>query len=649
MQRTQGSSAWTVWVALLLLVLLLGQAAREVAAFASGSGAVLGRFSPKWAAALLAFVGGSALLVGGGAWLALRPGDLEERLLPWIERTGPLRLVTVLAVLAVPPSLLLGPEGWRFTFPWFRVALLVGSGLAAGFLWPARAGALRHRLVLSVLASAALFTAVRPFLKVTDYPFALGWSEGNRLWDYSLYFARDRYEIVGEFRFPTYLTPGRHGLWGLPFLIPGVTIRWLRLWDAVLWTAPYLLLGYVLFGRREGLPGWARWGFTLWAFLFIWQGPIYAPLVLSAALVFAFYDRERLWRTALVTAVACFYAGISRWTWLLAPAAWAALWAFLEMPSGAPLLGRLRQPVVLAAAGLAGALASQAFMALAFPRPDPIYATAASQPLLWYRLFPNATNPMGILRGLALTTGPVLLLLAWARLRRLVAWDLWQLAALAAVLAGTLGAGLVASVKIGGGNNLHNLDMFLVTLVVLAGILADQVLAGGEVRWGDLSPLPQALLALAVLVPVWYTSRVGGPLQLPPEQAVQESLATLKAEVEAAAREGEVLFIDQRQLLTFGQVQVPLVMDYELKHMMNMAMAGNEAYFEAFRRDLARHRFALIVSDPVHIHYQDRDRAFAEENNAWVDHVAIPLLEYYEPVVKLPEVDVWLLAPKGGG
>ena len=39
---------------------------------------------------------------------------------------------------------------------------------------------------------------------------------------------------------------------------------------------------------------------------------------------------------------------------------------------------------------------------------------------------------------------------------------------------------------------------------------------------------------------------------------------------------GEVLFMDQRQLLTFGYItDVPLVPDYEKKVMMNEALSGN--------------------------------------------------------------------------
>jgi hypothetical protein len=74
-------------------------------------------------------------------------------------------------------------------------------------------------------------------------------------------------------------------------------------------------------------------------------------------------------------------------------------------------------------------------------------------------------------------------------------------------------------------------------------------------------------------------------------------------------------------------------------------MGLNSNYFELFRRDLENHRFSMIVSDPLYIVFQGSKVAFGEENDAWVEQVTIPILEYYEPVAKFDKVLVWLLAP----
>jgi hypothetical protein len=50
--------------------------------------------------------------------------------------------------------------------------------------------------------------------------------------------------------------------------------------------------------------------------------------------------------------------------------------------------------------------------------------------------------------------------------------------------------------------------------------------------------------------------------------------------------QGRVLFMDQRQLLTFGYVEdVPLVPEYEKKVLMNAAMGADANYFAPFYAD----------------------------------------------------------------
>jgi hypothetical protein len=117
--------------------------------------------------------------------------------------------------------------------------------------------------------------------------------------------------------------------------------------------------------------------------------------------------------------------------------------------------------------------------------------------------------------------------------------------------------------------------------------------------------------------------------------------------VATAQGQGEVLFMDQRQLLTFGYVQgVPLILDYEKKIVMDYAMSQKADYFSQFYRDLASHRFSLIVSDPLRVPVKTSASEFGEENNAWVDWVARPILCYYEPIETYGKFRVQLLVPR---
>jgi hypothetical protein len=621
----------------------------------------LGIFSLRWGIGLIAFSIVGIGILGLTISSVLRPSRTTkwiDQIGEWLKTYPQLGWIIGLISILFPLLLFQGPWGWRFSQSVFRVSLFVLAGLIAGIFIPAHFGSFWLRWATSTVIAITLLTISERFLLVSDNPFPLGWSEGNRLWDYSLYFGRDRYAISGDFNYPTYLTPGRHGLWGLPFLFfPSISILGMRIWDGILWTLPYLIFGSVIFFRRKVQIS-ILWKvlLTLWVFLFISQGPIYAPLILAAVILMWGYDAEKPWRSLLATFLAALYAGLSRWTWMVAPAIWAGTLALLDEEVSHPLLSRLRRPVFLGAAGLAGALGSLLVMDLAFPRPDAIFSTSLSQPLLWDRLWSTATNPTGVVPGMLYAVGPLLVFLIWVGLSRYIKWDFVQVLVLLVGFGGFLVVGLMASVKIGGGSNLHNLDMLFVTLVILVGAIVSK-------KWhvGSMPPLIWAVLTIVWFMPIlnlslgsqstelpsWDLTTAGEILDTPTERDAIEALATIRAEVAAASEVGEVLFMDQRQLLTFGEISsVPLVMDYELKHVMNQAMGHNEAYFEQFREDVENHRFSMIVSDPLYIVFQGAKVPFGEENDVWVEQVTIPILESYEPIERLDKVLVWLLVPR---
>jgi hypothetical protein len=134
---------------------------------------------------------------------------------------------------------------------------------------------------------------------------------------------------------------------------------------------------------------------------------------------------------------------------------------------------------------------------------------------------------------------------------------------------------------------------------------------------------------------------------LPVQEDIDSALQTIQQEVDSAQIQGEVLFMDQRQLLTFGYISgVVLVPEYEKKRLMDEALSENSTYFEPFYADLAAHRFSLIVSEPLRTPIKDSSFQFGEENNAWVKWVSNAVLCYYEEKTTLKEVGVQLLIPK---
>ncbi|MEN9563104.1 MAG: hypothetical protein RIR73_1348, partial [Chloroflexota bacterium] len=231
-----------------------------------------------------------------------------------------------------------------------------------------------------------------------------------------------------------------------------------------------------------------------------------------------------------------------------------------------------------------------------------------------------------------------------------------------------LGVGLVASTKIGGGGDLHNMDMFLIGVAFTVFIA--WVNGGKEVVLGGGMPASMRLMLIAALViPAivpWRQLRsvsYGDEIEaikvltdtpdkkafdmLPDSATVKTALEEIQAEVDYAKEYGDVLFIDQRQLLTFNYIQgVPLIPEYEKKMLMNEALSGNADYFSSFYQNLADQRFSLIITEPLRTPVKDSTYEFGEENNAWVKWVSIPVLCYYEEIQTYKEVNIMLLAPK---
>jgi len=496
--------------------------------------------------------------------------------------------------------------------------------------------------------------------QVVDYPFSLYWSEGNRLYDYSFPFGKRLYQIPPGVE-PDPLTGlGRRTLWGLPFLLPFVNIKLVRLWDMILFSLPYMALGWLIF-RVEKQKALLTWGLMgLATYIFLNQGPIYTPLVLSALLVVIAWRGKTL-PGMLLVAAAGYYANLSRYTWMFAPAMWAVMMAMLEKKDPEQnLSSRIWRAGLLGGAGLVGGyLIPEVFKWSLFVRElesvdaelvsvEGVSTLVQQQPLLWQRLLPNATNPMGILPWILLATVPLLALIVWFAIQKGWARHWLQRLSVVGVLGAFLGVGLVISVKIGGGSNLHNLDMYLVGVLIFAGLaweaglkdwLSDQLNHNVWVRW---------LLTLVILVPavtpVLQVETFGFPPRAVTEQAVNE----IRGHVQERKQQGEVLFMDQRQLLTFGYMGegVTLVPDYEKKVLMEMAMTANENYFAHFYRDLASHRFSLIIAEPITVTYRGENYQYGNENDAWTNWVAIPVLCYYDPVVTYKPSGTTLFFPR---
>ncbi|MBL8080146.1 MAG: hypothetical protein JNM55_19410 [Anaerolineales bacterium] len=676
----------SLWVAFSYAIVRSGFAFNEIA---WGTGSWWGLYSLKWGVFFSLYVGFCVLMIFGAGYVLCKTEEINfifKRIVRIRERAGNVRWFLVAFVFVVPAWFFqYTPWGVVFSDIYIRLVICFLMVIILAFLFK-RGNALLGwpELFIAILLASGEFVIVAPFMRVTDYPFSLGWSEGNRLWDYSIMFGRGLYNYPADKPLVPFLDVGRQFVGGLPFLLPTVTIEMERFWVALLSLLPYLFLGFAAFQfERKNILTWGL--LTLWTLIFVAQGPIHTPLVIYAVLVVLVWRRP-LWIAAPLVFAVGFMAVKSRFTWMFAPGIWIAMLEF----AGASLQDNARIPrnawvrgILLGLAGtgggylgpkIIGILMGNAAASVAITTAG-VTASVSEQPLLWYRLLPNATYGIGILVGLLLATLPLVVVLLYMAFSKRWIQNIWQGLIILASLISFLAVGLIVSTKIGGGGDLHNMDMFIIGLLFTAVIAWEK--AGKELFLQmEIQPLwIKSIFILLLFIPgvqslgdmrsfdfakdlSWIATLKDVPStalasersfdMYPSDEIANSALEAIRMEVELALSQGgEVLFLDQRQLLTFGYVKnVPLVPEYEKKVLMNQALSSDKKYFQGFYDDLAKARFQLIISEFLRTPVQDSSFEFGEENNAWVKWVSTPVLCYYEAKIKLKEVGVELFVPK---
>lgn len=617
----------------------------------------------QWLAAasgqvIVAFLGAQTLLVLALLAFAARK---SSRLPAWmqagfavLQRLKAANLALWLLLTGLLIYLWVGPYGGFFKDIPLRLALfwsvtlfgaicLKACGLRAGWLeaWGA-----------SVLAVAVALRISGFLAEISTYPFTMNWSEASRYYYASLFFSERVYGMAVP---PSVLHPSRYLMQSLPFLLPHSPIWLHRVWQVLLWVVTTSVCSIVL-ARRLHIAGTQRkWMLAGWAFLFLLIGPVYYHLQVPLILVLAFYNRRRPWQSLAAILLASIWAGISRVNWYPAPGLLAAMLFFLEEPTGKqPVWRYLWRPALWTMVGTGVAFASQALYVVWSGNPTQHFTSSFSSDLLWYRLLPSSTYPLGVFPAVVLVCAPLLLALGALMHARWRARHPIRLLALAGILLVLLAGGLVVSAKIGGGSNLHNMDAFLALLLVAAVYIFFGKFTPEEEE-NEQAPAPlarQRLLvagtALSLLLPVYFA--VLSPQTLPHynQQETERVLERLERFVSEAAEDGgRVLFLSERQLLTFNFLPgVKLEPDYEKVFLTEMVMAGNAEYLGRFWDNIENQRFSLIVTEPLFVRYKGRAESFGEENDAWVKKVSEKVLCYYAPQKMLREVPLQLLAPR---
>ena len=606
--------------------------------------AMLAALGALTALSLLGFV--ASFLAAGHELLTRFPIEAWSRRVPrWIAISLFLVALVFYSLFTFSPlgGLINSAPGARLLVFWFW-ALLGAAGLS---IWQGRLS-FADALLVTALLQGLLHRIAMELPSITSYPFSLGWSETTRFYLASLFLSK---EVYGQQLALPIINPSLHLLLTPPY--------WL---DAPLWfhrfwqiAVRYALLGLAAWAlvKRVRLPGRAmQFIFWVWAYLYLFQGPLYFQLALAVLIVlWGYRTGQPLW-TWIAVLIASAWSGLSRINWFPVPASIAAMLYLLEVPYER---GRFWKYVIPPAAwiimGMAVAALTQRFYIWISGAPDPsAFYTSLVSDILWYRLLPNETYAYGVLPGILLVSLPLVLVIVHVLRQHRADWHPLRFFFILLGLSAYFITGLTVSAKIGGGGDLHNMDAFMVLLLIVSSYLFfGRYTPQSQPQAAPVS-MPWTLLALLVFLPVWFSAQASARFISYDHAGAADALRELQARLDSATEQDrDVLFISQRHMLSMHMLEgIDLVPPYEREELMEMAMSNQETYLDAFRADMQNQRFALIVVDPLKFKLLGSSYPMGEENNVWVRRVIRPILCNYELAVSYPQFNLALYIPQGG-
>lgn len=626
---------WALAVVSLLAILQTVQRTNELE---------IALFRSKW----IGLVGIFALTAILAVWLSF--SQLLDRITEWFEKLTN-QSSTPLHIMFHVLLILLG-----FILVWVTRLYIFGSTLPQVmpifwvFLWASLVQTIGLKslrkldwhvaFAVVLLTQGFIYQTYGIFAIASANPFSMGYSEAGRHFYASLFFSEKIYGMKLPLPF---LHPSRYLLLSLPFLLDELPLWFHRFWQAFLWFG--LTLGSAIsLSQRTRLSGWMKIFITAWAFLFFFQGAVYYHLHVMVILILAGVAVKNPGRSLVFIILASVWAGISRVNWFPVPAMLAIAIYLLEVPVNNKGWKYWLTLFIWGVSGVIAALVSQfVYIQISGNADVAAFGSSFTSDLIWSRLLPNETFPMGILPGILLVSAP--LFAAFFQMVRGKMMNLHPLRwlALLVMLVMLFIGGAIVSTKIGGGGDLHNMDAYLVMLsVVVTAFWANQVSAESDAK-PMLSRVSWSVAAAVLLIPLGFAIRNIGFYPSFDKTVAEKDIQLLQ---ETLQNGGEILFITERQLITFDYVNgMTLVPEYEQSELMEMAMSRNRSYLETFYSDLHVRRFALIVAEDQKF-TQQKQGAFVEENVAWVRFVGAPLLCNYKPVVTLTSNNIQVFEPR---
>ncbi len=484
---------------------------------------------------------------------------------------------------------------------------------------------------------------------INNIPFSISWAESSHLYFTSAVFGKQLY----GFPVPMYpYNQTRYIMQSLPFLVPGLPIWVHRAWQFILNYAVLAVFVFALQSRLKIQGKSARVLFISFCFLWLSIIYIYYHLIVIALLVVAFYSKENVKRNIVIIVIASVWAGFSRINWVPVPGLLAAFLYTLETTNDkkSTILRYIHKPFLYALVGIfTGLIAQYIYISISGNNDASVHTAIFRSLLLWHRLLPNPTFYPGILPGILLLSGfTVFFIIKYFFINRGII--LLRKILIALILLTFFTGGLIVSIKIGGGNNLHNMDAFTIFLLILAGyVFFRQINFDKKPISAIIGKYLPIILAGILITPILWS--LAFPFQPNPnrmnEAGSQQVIEKINEIIDEYAPSRKVLFISQRQLLTFYYLKnIQMVPDFEQELLMEMVMSGDRSRLDPFFQELIDHKYEVIISYPLSTLKVGNEMPYAEENNLWVSGVSSQIYLRYDTVALFPEYEIELLIPK---
>ena len=269
---------------------------------------------------------------------------------------------------------------------------------------------------------------------------------------------------------------------------------------------------------------------------------------------------------------------------------------------------------------------------------------------IWGRLFPSATNPLGLLPSIIICSLPmlVIILLFTRKNLRKIHWI--RITTIGILLFLFFIGGILVSCKIGGGNNLHNFDGYLILLMVCDLYFVFNVVTGEKKLEGiGTEALKRIILIGIILQGGWIIYYLPGLSGLKTLAAANAEISHIQELVNNVKKNDPrpVLFLYQIQLIATKTIQgVSPVANLDNVALLDFALSNSPSLLSDYYEGVSKQTWSMILMPPVFAeNIKNASFEFGEENNTWINYIARPLLCSYHSVEQNLDFDYEIFLP----